>query len=132
MAAGRGSGDYSPARDHPATPGGSGLSAQRRQQQKVLLGKWLAGQPLLLLHEPTQGVDVGARGDIINVLRAEAERGCGVLMSATDVGDLALIRDRVLILRDGRVVAELTGDFDQDDIVEATFRTGRPAAPPAA
>jgi ribose transport system ATP-binding protein len=101
-------------------------------QQKVLLGKWLAGQPrLLLLHEPTQGVDVGARGDIINVLRAEAERGCGVLMSATDVGDLALMCDRVLILRDGRVVAELTGDFDQDDIVEATFRPGRPAAGPA-
>jgi ribose transport system ATP-binding protein len=97
-------------------------------QQKVLLGKWLAGQPrLLLLHEPTQGVDVGARGDIINVLRAEAERGCGVLMSATDVGDLALICDRVLIMRDGRVVAELTGEFDQDDIVEATFR---PTPPP--
>ena len=95
-------------------------------QQKVLLGKWLAGRPrLLLLHEPTQGVDVGARGDIINVLRAEAERGCGVLMSATDVGDLALMCDRVLILRDGRVVAELTGDFDQDDIVEATFRPAR-------
>jgi ribose transport system ATP-binding protein len=98
-------------------------------QQKVLLGKWLAGRPrLLLLHEPTQGVDVGARGDIINVLRAEAERGCGILMSATDVGDLALMCDRVLILRDGRVVAELAGEFDQDDIVEATFRPGRPAS----
>jgi ABC-type multidrug transport system ATPase subunit len=61
-------------------------------------------------------------GDIINVLRAEAERGCGILMSATDVRDLALMCDRVLIVRDGRVVAELTGEFDQDDIVEATFR----------
>jgi ribose transport system ATP-binding protein len=100
-------------------------------QQKVLLGKWLAGRPrLLLLHEPTQGVDVGARGDIINVLRAEAERGCGVLISATDVGDLTLICDRVLILRDGRVVEELTGDFDQDEIVEATFRTGHAAPRP--
>jgi ribose transport system ATP-binding protein len=100
-------------------------------QQKVLLGKWLAGHPqLLLLHEPTQGVDVGARGDIINVLRAEAERGCGVLMSATDVGDLALICDRVLIMRDGRVAEELTGEFDQDEIVEATFRTSRPGDQP--
>jgi ribose transport system ATP-binding protein len=98
-------------------------------QQKVLLGKWLAGRPrLLLLHEPTQGVDVGARGDIINVLRAEAERGCGILMSATDVGDLALMCDRVLILRDGRVAAELTGEFDQDDLVEATFRPARPGS----
>ena len=65
-------------------------------------------------------------GDIINVLRAEAERGCGILMSATDVRDLALMCDRVLIVRDGRVVAELTGEFDQDDIVEATFRPARP------
>jgi ABC-type sugar transport system ATPase subunit len=67
-------------------------------------------------------------GDIINVLRAEAERGCGILMSATDVRDLALMCDRVLILRDGRVVAELTGEFDQDDIVEATFRPARPSS----
>jgi ribose transport system ATP-binding protein len=89
----------------------------------------VAGRPrLLLLHEPTQGVDVGARGDIINVLRAEAERGCGILMSATDVRDLALMCDRVLILRDGRMVTELTGEFDQDDLVEATFRPARPGS----
>jgi ribose transport system ATP-binding protein len=98
-------------------------------QQKVLLGKWLAGSPrLLLLHEPTQAVDVGARRDIIEVLRSEADRGCGVLVSATDVGDLALICDRVLIVRDGLVTEELTGEFDQDQIVEATFRSAAPAA----
>jgi ribose transport system ATP-binding protein len=93
-------------------------------QQKVLLGKWLAGSPrLLLLHEPTQGVDVGARRDILNVLRTEADRGCGVLVSATDVGDLALMCNRVLIIRDGRIAEELTGTFDADALVHATFRT---------
>jgi ribose transport system ATP-binding protein len=92
-------------------------------QQKVLLGKWLAGGPrVLLLHEPTQAVDVGARRDIIQVLRGEAEAGCAVLVSATDVGDLAAMCDRVLIMRDGVVTEELTGTFDQDQIVAATFR----------
>ncbi len=98
-------------------------------QQKVLLAKWLAGGPrLLLLHEPTQGVDVGARRDIINALGAEAARGCGIVMAATDAGDLAAMCDRVLIMRDGRVTQELTGELDQDQIVAATFRPGRPAA----
>jgi len=93
-------------------------------QQKVLLGKWLAGSPrVLLLHEPTQAVDVGARRDIIEVLRREAEGGCAVLVSATDVGDLAAMCDRVLIMRDGVVTEELTGTFGQDQIVEATFRS---------
>jgi ribose transport system ATP-binding protein len=91
-------------------------------QQKVLLGKWLAGEPrLLVLHEPTQAVDVGARRDIIGVLRAQAERGCGILVSATDVGDLAAMCDRVLIMRAGQVTEELTGAFGQDEIVAATF-----------
>jgi len=96
-------------------------------QQKVLLGKWLAGRPrLLLMHEPTQAIDVGARRDIIGALRAEADRGCGILVAATDVGDLAVLCDRVLIVRDGRVSEELTGTLDQDQIVAATFGQGRP------
>jgi ribose transport system ATP-binding protein len=95
-------------------------------QQKVLLGKWLAGRPrLLLMHEPTQAIDVGARRDIIGALRAEAERGCGILVAATDVGDLAVLCDRVLIVRDGRVAEELSGALDQDRIVAATFGPGR-------
>ena len=97
-------------------------------QQKVLLGKWLSGRPrLLLLHEPTQGVDVGARGDILRALRAEADGGCGIVMAATDAGDLAVMCDRVLVLRDGRVAEELAGPLDQDQIVAATFRPAHPA-----
>jgi ribose transport system ATP-binding protein len=97
-------------------------------QQKVLLGKWLAGQPrVLLLHEPTQAVDVGARRDILNVLRDQADQGCGVLVSATDVGDLAIMCDRVLIVRDGRITEELRGDFGPDEIVASTFGAANPA-----
>ncbi len=91
-------------------------------QQKVLLGKWLAGQPsLLVLHEPTQAVDVGARHDIIDAIRAAARDGCGVIVSSVDASDLAVLCDRVLVFRDGAVVAELTGELTQDQILEATF-----------
>jgi ribose transport system ATP-binding protein len=93
-------------------------------QQKVLLGKWLAGKPtLLVLHEPTQAVDVGARHDIINAIREAARDGCGVLISSVDAADLAVLCDRVLVFRDGKVVAELSGELTQDEIIEATFGT---------
>ncbi|HTY72643.1 MAG TPA: sugar ABC transporter ATP-binding protein [Actinomycetes bacterium] len=91
-------------------------------QQKVLLGKWLAGSPrLLVLHEPTQAVDVGARHDIIDALREAAAGGCAIVVASVDAADLAVLCDRVLVFRDGRVSAELTGDLDQDAIVHATF-----------
>jgi ribose transport system ATP-binding protein len=93
-------------------------------QQKVLLGKWLAGKPtLLVLHEPTQAVDVGARHDIINAIREAARDGCGVLISSVDAADLAVLCDRVLVFRDGKVVTELSGELTQDEIIEATFGT---------
>ena len=94
-------------------------------QQKVLLGKWLAGAPnLLVLHEPTQAVNVGARHDIIDAIREAAGQGCGVLIASIDAIDLAVLCDRVLVFRDGQVAAELSGNLDQDDIVHATFGGG--------
>jgi ribose transport system ATP-binding protein len=100
-------------------------------QQKVLLGKWLAGKPrLLVLHEPTQAVDVGARHDIIDAIRAAAADGCGVLISSVDAADLSVLCDRVLVFRAGSVTAELTGDLTQDDIIHATF--GSPSEPSGA
>jgi ribose transport system ATP-binding protein len=93
-------------------------------QQKVLLGKWLAGKPtVLVLHEPTQAVDVGARHDIINAIRAAATDGCGVIISSVDAADLAVLCDRVLVFRDGKVVTELSGELTQDMIIDATFGT---------
>jgi ribose transport system ATP-binding protein len=93
-------------------------------QQKVLLGKWLAGRPeLLVLHEPTQAVDVGARHDIIEAIREAAAGGCGVLVSSVDAADLAVLCDRVLVFREGSVVAEMTGELVADDIIHATFES---------
>ena len=91
-------------------------------QQKVLLAKWLAGGPtLLVLHEPTQAVDVGARQVITTAVRRAAEQGCAVLVAGTDETELSLLCDRVVVFREGRQVTELSGDFTPDDIVGSIF-----------
>ena len=97
-------------------------------QQKVVLAKWLAGAPrLLVLREPTQAVDVGARHDIINAIREAARDGCGAVIASIDAADLAVLCDRVLVFRDGAVTGELTGKLDQDSIIHATFGIPRVA-----
>jgi ribose transport system ATP-binding protein len=89
-------------------------------QQKVLLAKWLATGPrLLVLHEPTQAVDVGARQTITAAIRQAAAAGCAVLVAGTDETELTMLCDRVLAFRSGRPVTELTGEFTPDDIVES-------------
>jgi ribose transport system ATP-binding protein len=91
-------------------------------QQKVLLAKWVAGAPrLLLLHEPTQAVDVGARHDIVRALRDLAANGTCLLVAASDPQELSILCDRVLVVRDGAIVAELEDDLSQDTIVQVTF-----------
>ena len=77
-------------------------------QQKALLAKWLQTNPrLLLLQEPTQGVDVGARQQIYTLLRDAARDGLAIVCASSDHEQLAAICNRVLIFADGRVVAEL-------------------------
>jgi ribose transport system ATP-binding protein len=92
-------------------------------QQKVLLAKWLQAKPkLLLLHEPTQGVDVGAREQIFHFLRQAADEGCVVVVASTDHEQLAALCDRVLITRGGTVVHDLKGDsIVQDHITELSY-----------
>ncbi|WP_181778986.1 sugar ABC transporter ATP-binding protein [Pseudonocardia pini] len=78
-------------------------------QQKVLLARWLSRDPrLLLLDEPSQGVDVGARADIYRMIREAAALGAAVLVTASEFDELATFCDRVLILRSGSVVSETT------------------------
>ena len=80
-------------------------------QQKIIYGKWFQRKPtLFLLDEPTQGVDVGAKAELHKALFAAAEGGAAVLVSSTDVDELATISDRVIVLANGSVAAELTGD----------------------
>ena len=77
-------------------------------QQKVVLAKWLSAEPeLLLLDEPTQGIDIGAREQIFGLLRKLAARGTTILCSSTDHEQLAELCDRVLILSQGRLVRDM-------------------------
>jgi len=79
-------------------------------QQKVLLAKWLQTHPsLILLDEPTQGVDIGAREQIYKVLQSQADSGTKILCASSDYEELAILCHRVLIFSGGRIVEELTG-----------------------
>jgi ribose transport system ATP-binding protein len=78
-------------------------------QQKVVLARWLHERPVLfLLDEPTQGVDVHARGEIHELLRQAANQGTAMLMVSSDFGELAALCDRVLVMVKGELVAELS------------------------
>ena len=77
-------------------------------QQKVLLARWLCTDPrLLILDEPTRGIDVGAKAEIQALIRALAESGLGVLMISSEIEEVVEGADRAYVLRDGRTVAEL-------------------------
>ena len=98
--------------------------------QKVLLARWMNRAPrLLLLDEPTQGVDVGTRQQIFAALRAAAAGGMSVVCASSDAEQLAEICDRVLVFARGRIVAELSGAaVAKDAIAEACYATAPLAA----
>lgn len=80
-------------------------------QQKVVIGKWLAGDTrVLLLDEPTRGVDVGARAEMYAIIRELAASGTAILMVSSEAEELAQVCDRVLVMVEGRIAGELTGD----------------------
>jgi ribose transport system ATP-binding protein len=110
---------------HPRDPERPMMTLSGGNQQKALLGRCLRMQPkVLLLHEPTQGVDVGARQGIFATLRAAADDGAAVVYASVEYEDLANICDRVLVLRRGRVVADLRGeDCTQEAIVANCYQT---------
>src|SRR5262249_61335197 len=75
-------------------------------QQKVALARWLAAEPsVLLLDEPTQGIDIGARAEIYALLCELVEQGLGVLAISSDLAEVMGLSDRVAVMRGGSVVA---------------------------
>ena len=93
-------------------------------QQKVVIGKWLEMAPnLLLLDEPTRGVDVGAREEIYALLGALAKSGTAVLLASSDLPEVLRLAHRILVLRHGKVVAELDGPTATQEMI-VTIATG--------
>lgn len=80
-------------------------------QQKVILARWLRRDPqLMLLDEPTQGVDVGARADVYEAIRRHVDQGMAAVLVSSDFEELSHAADRVLVLQDGRFTHEVAGD----------------------
>ncbi len=113
----------------PASPEAKMGQLSGGNQQKALLGKWLQrNPPVLVLHEPTQGVDVGAKKDVFERLRDAAADGAAVVFCSAEYEDLAHLCDRVLVFHEGRVAATLSGaDLTEDRIVEQCYRAERVA-----
>ena len=77
-------------------------------QQKVVIAKWMRGSPaVLLMDEPTRGVDVGAKREIYRLLADAREEGVGILVSSSETEELLLLCDRILVMVRGRIVASL-------------------------
>ena len=80
-------------------------------QQKVIIGRWLAsGTEIFLFDEPTRGIDVGAKSEIYAVIEDLARQGKVVMVISSEMPEIIRISDRVLVMREGQIVAELEGD----------------------
>jgi ribose transport system ATP-binding protein len=77
-------------------------------QQKVVLAKWLERKPrLLILDEPTMGVDIGAKSDILQIIRDIANGGAAVMVISSELEELLAMSDRILVIHDGKLVHDL-------------------------
>jgi ABC-type sugar transport system ATPase subunit len=94
-------------------------------QQKVIVSRWVSRDPgVLLFDEPTQGIDVGAKTEIFSIMRDLADGGRAVLFISSEVEELAEVADRVIVLREGRVAAELAREeISTQAILRACFAT---------
>src|ERR1017187_2124730 len=99
-------------------------------QQKAVLGKWLARSPsLLIVDEPTRGIDVGTKAEVHRLLDKLVAEGLAVLMVSSELPEVLGVADRVLVLREGRITAEFTRtEADEDAIMRAATGQIRPAA----
>lgn len=93
-------------------------------QQKVVLGKWLAAKPdVLIIDEPTRGIDVGAKLEVYTLVHNLAGRGTGVLFISSELDELIGVCDRLLVMHNGEIVASFSHDsFDREKILAAAFR----------
>jgi rhamnose transport system ATP-binding protein len=103
-------------------------------QQKVVLAKWLAREPaLLIVDEPTRGIDVGTKAEVHRLLAGLAGDGVAVLVISSELPEVLTLADRVLVMREGRLVAALAREEASEETIVAagTGQGNRPQPPPA-
>jgi rhamnose transport system ATP-binding protein len=103
-------------------PDAPGNSLSGGNQQKVSLARWLAAKPkVLILDEPTQGVDVGAKSEIHKIIRRLAKDGLAVLMISSDLPEILGMSDRIAVMRGRTIVAMLPGKSDAHEVMSAAL-----------
>ena len=98
-------------------------------QQKVVLAKWLSRKPaVLIVDEPTRGIDVATKAEVHHLLLQLARDGVGILMISSELPEVLLVSDRILVMREGRLAAEFArADATEERIIAAG--TGQAAEP---
>jgi rhamnose transport system ATP-binding protein len=102
-------------------------------QQKVVLAKWLGRKPaVLIVDEPTRGIDVATKAEVHHLLVQLARDGVGVLMISSELPEVLRISDRILVMREGRLMTELAhAQASEEEILSAATGQAPPPAPPS-
>ena len=102
-------------------------------QQKVVVAKWLATSPrVLLLDEPTKGVDVGAKFEIHEIIRREASRGAACLVASSDLPEVLALADRIVVMREGNIQGQLAGpEATEEAVMHLATHESAPVPPPS-
>jgi rhamnose transport system ATP-binding protein len=97
-------------------------------QQKVLLSKWLNAQPqVLILDEPTRGIDVGAKAEVHHIINDLAAQGLGIIMISSDLPEIMAMSDRILVMREGRQMRIFArNDATQENVLAAMMGQEEP------
>ena len=94
-------------------------------QQKVVLAKWvLADCDILIVDEPTRGIDVGAKAEVYQALRDLATQGKAIIMVSSELPEILGVSDRIVVMCEGKVTAELQNDnLTEEDVIKYAFST---------
>ena len=108
----------------PADPDLPARALSGGNQQKLLLARWLVhGTRVLLLDEPTRGVDVGARAEIYALIRSLAQAGTAIVIVSSEIEEVLGLSDTVLVIADGRIVATaLAGEIDEPEVLDLVMK----------
>ena len=92
-------------------------------QQKVVIGKWLlADKRVLIMDEPTRGIDVGTKQEIHRIMRELADRGSCIIFISAEVPEIVRVSDRILVMQEGSLVGELPGGSTQETVMHMMMK----------
>lgn len=105
----------------PADPDKISRDLSGGNQQKVIIAKWMAIHPkIMILDEPTRGIDIGAKAEIYKLMDQLAQNGCSIIMVSSEMNEVIGMCDRVIVMSEGRVTAEFTHkEITQEKIMTA-------------